>query len=140
MNVGRSPGLRAFVVQQLQSRPYREWIEQYDTLTATDRAAIASRVAALPPRLISVVMPVYNPRERWLAAAIESVRGQLYPHWELCIADDASTAAHVPAVLAAAAARDTRIKVVRQGRDRKRAYRRGDRLGLAWWRAASSSP
>ena len=102
--------------QQLQTRStatYHEWLERYDVLTSADRAAIAARVAVLPQRLISVVMPVYNPRERWLSAAIELVRHQLYPHWELCIADDASTAPHVARVLAEAA-RDPRVRVIRR--------------------------
>jgi len=43
------------------------------------------------PPLISIVMPVYNVDRRWLMAAVESVRRQFYPHWQLCIADDAST-------------------------------------------------
>lgn len=41
--------------------------------------------------LISIIMPVYNVEQRWLEAAINSVQQQLYPNWELCIADDAST-------------------------------------------------
>ena len=126
----RSPGLRAFVVQQLQNRPYREWIEQYDTLTAADRAAIAARVPLLPPRLISVVMPVYNPREMWLSAAIESVRAQLYPHWELCIADDASTAPQVARVLASFAS-DPRVKIVRRGENGHIAEATNSALALA---------
>ncbi|HEX4480920.1 MAG TPA: glycosyltransferase [Rudaea sp.] len=42
------------------------------------------------PPLISIVMPVYNVERKWLMAAVDSVRRQFYPHWELCIADDAS--------------------------------------------------
>ncbi len=41
--------------------------------------------------LISIVMPVYNVDEKWLHLAIESLKAQWYPYWELCIADDAST-------------------------------------------------
>ena len=41
--------------------------------------------------LISVVMPVYNVDPRWLDRAVGSVLDQIYPEWELCIADDAST-------------------------------------------------
>jgi GT2 family glycosyltransferase len=37
---------------------------------------------------------------------------QLYPHWELCIADDASTRPDVRPLLEAYASRDARIKVV----------------------------
>lgn len=36
-------------------------------------------------------MPVYNVERRWLQAAIESVRRQSYPHWQLCITDDGSS-------------------------------------------------
>lgn len=41
--------------------------------------------------LISVVMPVYNIKKEWLHKAVQSVKNQIYPHWELCIADDSST-------------------------------------------------
>jgi len=41
--------------------------------------------------LISVIIPVYNVEMKWLEMAIDSLKGQWYSHWELCIADDAST-------------------------------------------------
>jgi GT2 family glycosyltransferase len=47
----------------------------------------------------TVVMPVYNTDPSWLRAAIESVRKQVYPHWRLSIADDASTSEATRAVL-----------------------------------------
>ncbi|WP_307636192.1 glycosyltransferase family 2 protein [Variovorax boronicumulans] len=62
--------------------------------------------------LISIVMPTYNAKPAWLRDAIESVRRQIYPHWELCIADDASPSAESRALLAELAAGDARIKVV----------------------------
>jgi len=40
--------------------------------------------------LISIIMPVYNTPVQYLEKAIDSVIEQSYPHWELCIADDAS--------------------------------------------------
>ncbi len=57
-------------------------------------------------------MPVYNAPERWLRRALDSVREQTYAHWELCIADDASTAAHVRRIMEDYASRDARIKIV----------------------------
>ena len=45
--------------------------------------------------VISVVTPVYNTDEIWLRKAIESVRAQIYPHWELCLVNDGSTKPHV---------------------------------------------
>lgn len=91
---------------------YREWVRLHDTLSEEDRQTIRERVEAMAYRpRISVVMPVYNTDEEYLRQAIESVRGQIYPRWELCISDDASTKHHVRQVLEEYAARDSRIKV-----------------------------
>ena len=39
----------------------------------------------------SIIMPVYNTEVKWLRQAIDSIIHQIYPFWELCVADDAST-------------------------------------------------
>ncbi|MBF0612788.1 MAG: glycosyltransferase family 2 protein [Magnetococcales bacterium] len=62
--------------------------------------------------LISVIMPCYNTPDPENFLAIESVVGQLYPHWELCIADDASTDPRMRQVLTRYSQQDSRIKVV----------------------------
>ncbi|HYZ40734.1 MAG TPA: glycosyltransferase family 2 protein, partial [Stellaceae bacterium] len=61
--------------------------------------------------VISVLMPVYETPPAYLRAAIESVRAQLYPHWQLCIADDASQSLEVRRILEHYRALDRRIKV-----------------------------
>lgn len=38
----------------------------------------------------SVCIPVYNGR-KWLAETLASLRGQIHPHWELIVIEDAST-------------------------------------------------
>ncbi|GAB4181781.1 MAG: hypothetical protein OHK0024_20890 [Thalassobaculales bacterium] len=91
---------------------YQLWVDSYDRVTPLDRQQMAARLALLPQPRLSVLMPVYNAPEAYLRAAIASVRDQVYQNWELCIADDASTAPHVRAVLAECAAADPRIKVV----------------------------
>lgn len=92
---------------------YAKWIADHDTLPPQLQEAISRRVAAMKaPPLISVLMPTYNPNPAWLREAIESVRTQIYPHWELCIADDASTSAEVRDILKSYAETDARIKVV----------------------------
>jgi len=71
------------------------------------------KMAAFSRRpLISVIMPVYNTKPEWLRQAIESVCNQIYPHWELCIADDASTERSVIELLKKYHKTDLRIKVV----------------------------
>lgn len=92
--------------------PYASWIERFDTLTPEVVQSLLARLSALPsPPLISVLMPVDNPKHEWLAQAIESVESQMYPNWELCIADDASTDPSIAKLLVQAQARDARIKV-----------------------------
>lgn len=96
-------------------RNYAMWVALYSTVTPERAAQLRRRLDALTPErrpLISVVMPVYNTPEKWLVKAIESVRAQVYPNWELCIADDASAAPHVRGVLERFCQEDARIKVV----------------------------
>ena len=85
------------------------------SLHKEDFERIKSKITEIDePPIISVVMPVYNPPEKWLRQAIESVLDQAYPYWELCIANDASTQSHVAEVLNEYAHADNRIKVVRR--------------------------
>ena len=62
--------------------------------------------------LISILLPVYNPPQKFLEEAIESVINQVYPHWELCIADDASTLPYVKKTLEHYRNCDSRIKII----------------------------
>ena len=62
--------------------------------------------------LISIIVPVFNPQEKYLRAALESVINQTYQHWELCLADDASTQPHVQLIFKEYAQKDSRIKIV----------------------------
>lgn len=92
---------------------YAEWIQQYDQIDDAMRDVIRQRIRQFTHApTISVVMPVYNPKPEWLAEAIESVRSQLYPNWELCIADDVSPNPEIRALLERFAKTDNRIKVV----------------------------
>jgi glycosyltransferase involved in cell wall biosynthesis len=91
---------------------YREWIAKFDTPTPRDSLSLRRRLRTLRRHpLISIVLPVYNPELKFLAAAIESIEGQLYPHFELCVADDASTDPQVRPFLEERARKDSRIKV-----------------------------
>ena len=119
----RSAGPRGLIGHLMRERPmpepagtsYADWVQRYDTLTATDRVAIAARIGGMadPPR-ISVIVPLYDTPEPWLRRCIESVRAQLWPHWELCLADDASPAPHVRAVCEEHALADDRIRYLRR--------------------------
>ena len=91
---------------------YPDWIRQFDTPTPQSRTALRRQLRRLPRHpLISVILPVYNPELRFLEAAIQSVRHQVYEHWQLCIADDASTDPKVRSYLEEIAGADARIRV-----------------------------
>lgn len=103
---------RKIVRRFVASISYEDWIAQFDAATPSDRAALRHRVRALRRQpLISIILPVYNPDLKILAAAIESVERQLYERWELCIADDASTDPRVRPFLEEKGRGDARIKV-----------------------------
>jgi GT2 family glycosyltransferase len=91
---------------------YDAWLEKnlWTSRRADDLKCRLREVRELP--LTSVVMPVYNTPARWLERAIESVHQQVFDRWELCIADDCSSAPHVKQILERWQQRDPRIKVV----------------------------
>ena len=90
---------------------YDRWIHEFES-KENSLMEIKVRGLAVKP-LISILMPAYNSRPEELKAAIESVLGQTYWNWELCIADDASSKPDVRQLLEAFSALDEkRIKVV----------------------------
>ena len=92
--------------------PYTLWVKEFDTLSASDRDSIIKHIATFQKKpLISVVVPTYNTPVNLLDTMIESVRNQLYDHWELCIADDNSSNKRTRNRLKYWADRDPRIKV-----------------------------
>ncbi len=81
---------------------------------AARRRAALEELQALPARpLISLVMPTYRTELRYLREAIDSVLGQHYPEWELCIVDDGSEQAALRQALESYAAVEKRIKFKR---------------------------
>ena len=93
------------------SEEYDRW-RRVHAPRSGDLQKLAETIELLPRQpLISVIMPVFNTPESFLEAAIDSVIHQIYPHWELCLADDASTATHVRPILEYYQAQDSRIKV-----------------------------
>ncbi len=88
---------------------YDRWIHEFEH---SDHELIELKLRTFERRpLISIIMPVYNTRAGELTSAIQSVIDQSYGNWELCIADDHSSAQHVRDTLDQFAHRDSRIKV-----------------------------
>jgi GT2 family glycosyltransferase len=115
-SLGRGePGkIPAAIVRRRDQDPYARWC-WHNRMTPRLRAVLqqdADAVLAAGGPLISVVVPAYNPPEKYLRELLGCLQAQLYPRWELCIADDASPQPHVRRMLEAAARADARIKPV----------------------------
>ncbi len=63
---------------------------------------------------ISIVVTVHNAAPELLAATVQSVLAQFYPHWQLCIVDDASTRADTREILDELTQRDDKRILVKR--------------------------
>lgn len=106
-------GIGARLINQKQSSNYTKWVSRNDLSTEELKNTINKTIVNFKDTpLISVIMPTYNPKPEWLIESIASVQNQIYTHWELCIADDASTNPAIQQILERFARDDNRIKVV----------------------------
>ncbi|MCJ2060944.1 glycosyltransferase family 2 protein [Methylobacterium sp. J-048] len=127
----RARGLLGRALAHRRVTGYEAWIRAYGYRRG-ERAGIAAEIAAwADPPLISVLMPVHDPDPKVLQAALASLRAQLYPHWELCVVDDASTRPAIPRILQRAAEADPRIRVLARSENGHIARATNDALGLA---------
>ncbi len=97
---------------------YPDWVRRYDTLGSAGRRELEATLAELRRRRrFSIVMPVFDPEEAHLRSALDSVLAQVYPGWQLCIADDSSTRPAVREILEEYRLRDARIRVTYRRRN-----------------------
>ena len=111
---------------------YPHWVRCYDQLQREDLQRIREQIARFDySPLISVLLPVYNSNLKWLRRAVLSVQKQLYPRWELCIVDDASTNRKIWPFLAEMRASRPRIKLMRRTENGHISAASNDALRLA---------
>jgi GT2 family glycosyltransferase len=99
---------------ETERREYTTWVAERSPSPSRLEAMRAEVAAFTSVPLISVLMPVKDPHVSWLREAAESVLDQVYPHLELCIADDASTSPGVRELISRLAGEDERVRVVRR--------------------------
>jgi GT2 family glycosyltransferase len=91
---------------------YQNW-RLYNAFRTSDQAWMRRAVGALRLQpTFSILVPTYNTPESYLRQMLDSVLAQIYPHWQLCVADDASTSPHVVSVIREYAQLDERISYV----------------------------
>lgn len=92
---------------------YRRWLTRHfpeNDHTAQVLSERARQIKSTP--CIALAMAVYNPPVEFLRQAIQSVKRQTYPHWQLCICDDASSDPAIGEALQREAMHDSRIRIV----------------------------
>ncbi len=111
---GDERAIPSALVRRKNQDPYTRWC-WHNRLTPRLRAVLQQDADALIKAggpLISLAVPAYNTPEKYLRELLGCLQQQIYPRWELCIADDASPQPHVRQILEAAAQGDPRIKPV----------------------------
>ncbi len=107
-------GLKEYLARQATRAAdnYENWRELFLDLDDRDRTAIGEHIESFSYRpTISIVTPTWETDPALLTRTIESVRSQLYPEWELCIADDGSKKPETIETLKRFAEADPRIKI-----------------------------
>lgn len=104
--------VRDFAPPPPPPQSYRDWLRAFEVPQERYKGLAEAHSGWLDAPLISLLMPTYETREAELVEALDSVLAQVYSHWELCVADDASRAPHVHRILEEYRLKDPRIKVV----------------------------
>tara|TARA_B100001063_G_scaffold32800_1_gene26037 strand:+ start:1077 stop:3437 length:2361 start_codon:yes stop_codon:yes gene_type:complete len=98
--------------QKQKDPAYRTYINSIESQLKPNEEQVKRWLSMNPDApLISIILPTYNTQSEHLRDCIESIRNQLYPHWQLCICDDCSTLPHVRSILENYANIDERIIV-----------------------------
>lgn len=88
-----------------------DWQQHQANLHTLKPAMMQCMDTMLAHPRIGILVPTWNTPAPMLHAMVQSVLQQWYPHWELCIADDGSSAPQVREILQQYAQQDERIKL-----------------------------
>ena len=101
-----------FLERRFATDRYFDWLElQCSNEPSENDCALFIEQLRYQPRF-SVIVPVFNTDTVALRAMLDSVLDQVYPYWELCLANDASTEPQVRTILDEYQSRDSRIRVL----------------------------
>lgn len=98
---------------------YARWARKYDSLGPVKLEAFRQRARTLADRgpLISVLLHLDDGPEAGLRRCIDSVLGQVWERWELCVSHGPALGAPAADMLAEYAAGDARIRIQHAARD-----------------------
>lgn len=91
-------------------KDYERWLERHK-ITETIREAQKETVFNKQP-CFSIVVPLYKTQEKYLKELVESIKGQTYSNWELCLSDGSGGDSPLKEILKELEHSDSRIKVI----------------------------
>ncbi|MBV8444668.1 MAG: glycosyltransferase [Candidatus Dormibacteraeota bacterium] len=93
---------------------YRQWLRHHAPGPAELDAMCRQSAGFAVRPTISIAVPVFDTPLELLRRMAESVLGQVYERWQLCLADDGSSAAHIPDELNRLCESDRRVVATRR--------------------------
>ena len=91
-------------------KDYERWLERHK-ITEAIREVQKETVFNKQP-CFSIVVPLYKTQEKYLKELVESIKGQTYSNWELCLSDGSGGDSPLKEVLKELEYSDSRIKVI----------------------------
>ena len=101
-----------FMERRFPTDKYFDWIQLQEAKGPSTRECpqLIERFRYRPR--FSIIVPVFNTDAIALRAMLDSVLDQIYPNWELCLANDGSTEPQVRMILDEYQSGDSRIRVL----------------------------
>ena len=108
--IGKTVGLLYEKATHKDQKDYERWLEKHK-ITETIREAQKETVFNKQP-CFSIVVPLYKTQEKYLKELVESIKGQTYSNWELCLSDGSGGDSPLKEILKELEHSDSRIKVI----------------------------
>ena len=108
--IGKTVGLLYEKATQKDQKDYERWLERHK-ITEAIREVQKETVFDKQP-CFSIVVPLYKTQEKYLKELVESIKGQTYSNWELCLSDGSGGDSPLKEILKELEHSDSRIKVI----------------------------
>ena len=108
--IGKTVGLLYEKATHKDQKDYERWLERHK-ITEAIREVQKETVFDKQP-CFSIVVPLYKTQEKYLKELVESIKGQTYSNWELCLSDGSGGDSPLKEILKELEHSDGRIKVI----------------------------
>ena len=108
--IGKAVGLLYEKATHKDQKDYERWLERHK-ITEAIREVQKETVFDKQP-CFSIVVPLYKTQEKYLKELVESIKGQTYSNWELCLSDGSGGDSPLKEILKELEHSDSRIKVI----------------------------